>query len=328
MVFHKAFAAAVLVSAAQGVAGSAGCYDKNCLDVTHDQGTYNSLLQHGSQKLASSKDLDALKVGGAKETKEQIIPEDDALRALKVMGDAIRNLRDKATCKFETFGSGWGEHTLCARNYTSPCTALSYGISTDYSFDLDVQKRMGCRVFSLDPTINHRAELAPNVYFMKWGAPMLPDTEASVSNSTDNWTSISPARLASMMAPGESIPILKMDCEGCEYALYQGVMASDPDFFKRVDQFAVEVHLSKFFMKGRREMIEYGRLLSLLFATGFELQDQSLMHCAEEKEATGLLPEFHESGYFDTINDVVRLLTLRRGHCENFLFAKTSGSIR
>jgi len=46
-------------------------------------------------------------------------------------------------CKLQRFGSGWGGHTLCARRYanhgnrgeTRRGLALSYGISSDYSFD-------------------------------------------------------------------------------------------------------------------------------------------------------------------------------------------------
>jgi hypothetical protein len=56
------------------------------------------------------------------------------------------------------------------------------------------------------------------------------------------------------MKPRERILVLKMDCEGCEYSIYTSVMEHDPNFFQRVDQFALEVHLSRVWIHGPKEV--------------------------------------------------------------------------
>ena len=54
-----------------------------------------------------------------------------------------------------TAATSYGAHTLCRRNYSAPCTALTYGIQQSYDFELQVADSMGCRVFGLDPSVSH-----------------------------------------------------------------------------------------------------------------------------------------------------------------------------
>lgn len=238
-----------------------------------------------------------------------------SLRALRRMGETIGNFSSRQyVCTPVVFGSGWGAHEVCSQPVKPPCIAISYGIDRDYSFDLNVQERTGCTVFALDPTINHPAELAPSVYFLKWGAPLLFAEVPSdgYRSAANDWVSVSPVKLAATLAPGKRIHILKMDCEGCEYALYREVVKTDPTFWGRVDQFVVEVHVGKMWLKSKAELIEYGRLLDTLLSNGFHLHGLRVDHCSPQHEAFGLLPALLESGYHDG----------KRGYCENMLFAK------
>ena len=73
---------------------------------------------------------------------------------------------------------GYGQHTICNRTYTHPCTILTYGIEGEYSFERQMRILTGCKVFGLDPTVNHRAELFPNFFFMKFAAPSPPRPHA------------------------------------------------------------------------------------------------------------------------------------------------------
>ena len=93
-----------------------------------------------------------------------------------------------------------------------------------------------------------------------------------------DWTVMSPVVFASSMNL-KRIAVLKMDCEGCEYALYKDVMAHNPTFFQKIDQFAVEFHLSRKWLKGRMEAVELGRLLVLLSIEGFVLKHIELGSC-------------------------------------------------
>jgi hypothetical protein len=47
----------------------------------------------------------------------------------------------------------------------------------------------------------------------------------------------------------DRIDLLKMDYEGCEYALAQDILLEDPDFLRTVDQLAIEIHVSRKWLK-------------------------------------------------------------------------------
>eukprot|EP00966_Prymnesium_polylepis_P098093 2271611-Prymnesium_polylepis.1 len=85
-------------------------------------------------------------------------------------------------CSTSSYGTDWGSHMLCERPSTplpsrgnctlcerpstplpsrGNCTLLSYGISDDCTFEVDVRRRLGCRVFGFDPTVTLPATIAP-----------------------------------------------------------------------------------------------------------------------------------------------------------------------
>jgi hypothetical protein len=147
------------------------------------------------------------------------------MRALRRMGEQIHNTKYadgmKAgggiitpMCPLVRFGHNqYGEHHLCNRTYPQPCTALTYGIQNEYTFELDLRRKFGCVVFALDPTVNHKALLADGVYFLKWGAPAPAGIE--FVGSQRDWIFMPPPLLASLVARHTRlIPVLKMDCEG------------------------------------------------------------------------------------------------------------------
>ena len=172
------------------------------------------------------------------------ITEAVAVRALERMGNKVHDgppdgmraggsyVQPSATCKLVPFGrNDYGMHHICNRTYAQSCVTLTYGVQHEYTFELDVREKMGCRVFALDPTVNHKAELADGVHFLKWAAPspggIDPCAITGGDNSQRGWFFMPPPLLAKLVAPaGKSIPLLKMDCEGCEY---QVTPRSDPN---------------------------------------------------------------------------------------------------
>ena len=71
-----------------------------------------------------------------------------------------------------------------------------------------------------------------------------------------------------------------MRAQGCEYQLYRDTFAVEPRFFERVEQIAMEVHLSRLWAPNDATFLEYGRYLGLLRRAGFELYDVSLGFCS------------------------------------------------
>ena len=131
-----------------------------------------------------------------------------------------------------------------------------------------------------------------------------------------------PPLLAKLVAPtGVPIPVMKMDCEGCEYKLFEDVVRVDPKFFTRVDQLAIEVHLCKTIgAADRQRVLNYGRLLALLHKSGHRLQHSYVMHCSEPDkppEKYGVDPLLIQTGYHRTSTSFGT-----DGHCHNHLFAR------
>ena len=116
-------------------------------------------------------------------------------------------------CELSRFGSGYGAHSLCrtppytAPRYKGKKFALSYGISHDFSFDVDLANRTNLYVMAFDPTVSHPAKMAGEllpVFFQAWGAPG--------PHFKSNWIKAPPAKLSSAM--GWDVKVVKMDCEG------------------------------------------------------------------------------------------------------------------
>jgi hypothetical protein len=181
--------------------------------------------------------------------------------------------------------------------------------------------------------VNHRAELAPRVFFLKMGAPVLRRQLQEfymrrLNQSSLDLVTASPPEVAALVAPGEPIPILKMNCEGCEYAIYRSVSRHNPLFFDSVDQFIIAVHISRFWLHGKEELNEYGLLLALLFRAGFVLQRVQIGKCGKSRENDGVIPELLGSGYYDGRPppcDNIRQ-TACSHHCEMFLFSRAPGA--
>lgn len=215
------------------------------------------------------------------------------------------NLAEK--CNARSFGKGWGAHTLCTKQSpVEPCYFYSFGISTDFSFDIDVADTFKCYGFCADPTMKHNSVLHDRVTFHYMGAKGLRKTD-----NKDWWFYISMPSLRKMLRH-DHVAVLKMDCEGCEYSLAADILREDPEFFHHVGQFAVEIHYSQKWVRGKEELYSYATLLELIKEAGLELITAETTKCSQSHQATGLLPELASR----------KGLRLNEGHCHNYLFAR------
>jgi hypothetical protein len=164
----------------------------------------------------------------------------------------------------------------------------SFGISHDFSFDEDLARRWRCRGFAADPTVTHSSQLADNVTFHKVAATTLG------GGTPFPLTTSKPALRRWLGHP--RVAALKMDCEGCEYALPRDVALEDPGFFDRVDQFAVEFHVSRRWVDSEEAVYALARLHQQLRTAGLVLQSALVGGCAAENEAAGCHELLVEAG--------------------------------
>jgi hypothetical protein len=211
-------------------------------------------------------------------------------------------------CNPTPIGKGYGSHVLCMsllRTTVQPCYFYSFGIQKDWSFDTNLVNVTGCIGFAADPSVVHPSILTPQVTFHHVAAKSLRHEDNT------RW-------LAYTSMPGlrkwlrhEQIAVLKMDCEGCEYSLASDILEEDPQFFSRVDQFAVEVHYSRKWLKGSAELFSFASLLELLQEAGLVLAHSYEARCNPKDQATGVDPRIP----FGSVKQQNR-------HCHNYLFAR------
>lgn len=196
---------------------------------------------------------------------------EDDLKALNEWGQAITDIWEGRikVCPVVNVGTGYGLHTLCdyppknTQRQMQVCKFLSFGISTDYSFDTDMYKRFGCTGIALDPSITYPLNFTDGVHFYKAGAN-------SVGEHPADWIMYSVPKLRLWL--DHPLYALKMDCEGCEFVLARDILDHEPKFFDYVFQFNIEVHTPKPIMTLNEYSYDLGRLYRLLALSGLQLQ--------------------------------------------------------
>jgi hypothetical protein len=214
-------------------------------------------------------------------------------------------------CRLRDYGIGYGHHALCEvpvpPRDRAPCRFYSFGISHDYTFDADLANSTArCRGTALDPSVVYPTKLTYGVQFMQVAARTL-DAAADAK-----WPAVTTVPALMRWLGHSRLDVLKMDCEGCEYALAEDIAQTDPDFFTRVDQFAVEVHVPlPYTPEGGAHLSNYALLLQQLEAAGHALVHVRMSGCRASDEARGCHPLLTEAGY----PCAVRIM------CQNLLFA-------
>lgn len=232
---------------------------------------------------------------------------------LKAIADILTGKQKPEECNLSTFGDKGGAKELCDfTTQPSSCNFISFGISSDYSFDVDLARKKKCKGFAADPTVVHPSRLIPLVTFHNIGAKMLHSNYQHSTSDTDWWITSVPSLRKFLNL--HKINVLKMDCEGCEYSLARDIVLEEgisSDFFHRVDQFSLEVHMSKVWVDDKETFYYLGLLYKLMDEAGLKLRQFSIDHCSPTDESVGCMPEFMAVGY-----------PACPAVCHNYLFAK------
>jgi len=209
------------------------------------------------------------------------------------------------SCKVVTYGNDWGRHHLCETNMGKPCFFYSFGISYDFSFDVDVHNSMGCKGIGFDPTVSHPSTLSEGVLFLPMGAKTLDPEDTAEFLLV---TSIPAFRKEHQ----HDLAVLKMDCEGCEYSIARDVELGDRTFWFHVQQFAVEIHVSKRWVKTDAHIYYLALLFHQLEEAGLVLSGGEQTSCSPSDESLGC-PELLLEVDFPC---------QPKGMCLNFFFAR------
>ena len=197
-------------------------------------------------------------------------------------------------CKIFDMGIGYGGHSLCADlkpRDPHKCIFYSYGIQHDYSFDTMMADEWGCKGVALDPSVTHPSKLHPKVTFHNIAARTMDAAEDA------QWDLVTTVPGLKKFLGHERINVLKMDCEGCEYALAQDILREDPTFLHSVDQLAIEIHVSQKWLKSEAHAHHLGMLYALTKEAGLRLAETVFGGCHPNDEAPGCHPVLQEAGF-------------------------------
>ena len=192
-------------------------------------------------------------------------------------------------------------HHLPHSSLDNLCYFLSFGVANDYSFETSLHNLKNCSGISLDPSVDHPIHITPGVIFLKTGA----NTLFPLPNG---WTSWSVPAFRKWY--GHYLYVLKMDCEGCEYALARDILQDDPSFFHYILQFSIEIHTPKTFMQSYNDIYLLGRLYRLLQEAGLQLVHVDSGSCHPKLEREGCFNLLAETGF------------LCNPGCRSYLFAR------
>mmetsp|Transcript_20124 Transcript_20124/g.41720 ORF Transcript_20124/g.41720 Transcript_20124/m.41720 type:complete len:133 (+) Transcript_20124:31-429(+) len=95
----------------------------------------------------------------------------------------------------------------------------------------------------------------------------------------------------------KKVNIIKMDCEGCEFALARDILREDPTFLYDVDQIVIETHVSKAWMTTREHFYYFALHFALLEEAGFVLEWSEIFGCSKRHETPGCIEELETYGF-------------------------------
>lgn len=224
-------------------------------------------------------------------------------------------------CELVEFSSG---HALCGPKPPEGCSFFSFGINDDPSFDVKLADIWNCRGFAGDPTVPHPSKLHPLVTFHNVGASMLVANEERLADKggAEEWWSTSMTKLRYWLGL-EHVNIIKMDCEGCEFALARDILREDPTFLFHVDQISIETHVSKAWMTTREHFYYFALHFALLEEAGFRLEWSEIFGCSKRHEVPGCIPELAQYGFPCGYDDWPGHPSVVLGYsCQDFLWKR------
>jgi FkbM family methyltransferase len=219
-------------------------------------------------------------------------------RSLK--SSEISHLKPVVKVNHTWYGNSYGGFYAVPDLLHAGSIVYSLGIGKDISFDRDVIKKHGCKVFAFDPTPKSvqwidEQKLPASFHFNSYGISKqtgiekfyLPENPRGVSGSLVIHDDVDELKLIEV--PMKSLPditnelghqhldVLKMDIEGAEYDVIDSILATPVS----IDQILIELHDRFFTEKENTSKILVEKMKSFgyeIFAASISYEEVSFIH--------------------------------------------------
>lgn len=207
---------------------------------------------------------------------------------ISLLSGRFRHLKKGITISKKWYGNNYGGFYVSPKFINEHSIIYSFGIGEDISFDEALIKEYKCTIFGFDPTpksikwIKERVQVTPSRFnFYEYGIAnesgtvdfFLPKNTDHVSGSFVTQNNVSARQIIKVemkslvdivkLLGHKRIDVLKMDIEGAEYQVLEGILKTPVE----ISQVLVEFH-DRFFKDGRSKTIN---AIELLNAHGYEI---------------------------------------------------------
>jgi FkbM family methyltransferase len=192
-------------------------------------------------------------------------------RKVKILTGNITPIKKEIKYEHKWYGDDYGGFYVHPNILNNKSIVYSFGIGEDITFDKAIIEKHQCRVFGFDPTpksINwiKSQQLSPNFTFLEYGISSetifmdfyLPKNKEYVSGSVIGHKNVDVYDVVSVPMKSfaditkelrhDHIDVLKMDIEGSEYEIIEGILSSPV----KIDQIVIELH-ERFFVDGKQK---------------------------------------------------------------------------
>ncbi|KAJ3225867.1 ribosomal RNA processing protein [Clydaea vesicula] len=200
--------------------------------------------------------------------------------------DQICNLVSRDATENVTSVHKNNQINICDKAPSQDCVFYSFNKnSNDLEIENFLLSKWKCKGFLIDSVSNKKSELKENLKFFKLHVNLLYNEIKFENNNRNHFDNLFKTSIPALkrFLNHSRLSFLKIDCDGCEFALARDIAVEDPHFLKNLDQILIKFHVSKNWMKNEFYLHNMGLIFYLLEKFELKLVKFEIKLCETKK---------------------------------------------